>query len=108
MGKCETRKCIKGCIGDYRFVSSEPLAIGLACSERISDSDQSGFSAKVINWSWQNLVAENSLGNVFDENGVRLEIDQACSDYDEITGFCKHSGNRCDMCYENSFEFADV
>lgn len=67
-------KYIIGKIGDFTFKSDEPLAIGMECSKRIQNSRESGFSAKVINWAWDNLVSENTTGNTFNENSVFMKI----------------------------------
>ena len=67
-------KYIIGKIGDFAFKSDEAFAIGVECSKRIHNSRESGFSAKVIDWAWKNLVSENTAGNTFNENGVFMKI----------------------------------
>ena len=68
------KKYIDGQINDFRFTSDEPFSIGIECSERIPNSRESGFSAKIIDWAWKNLVGKNTIGNTFDENGVFMVV----------------------------------
>lgn len=68
------KKYIDGQINDFKFTSDEPFAIGIECSKRIPNSRESGFSAKIIDWAWKNLVGKNTIGNTFDENGVFMVI----------------------------------
>ena len=46
----------------------------MECGKRIPNSRKSGFSAKVIDWAWKNLVSQNTTGNTFNENGVFMKI----------------------------------
>ena len=63
---------IDGCVKDYQFVSTEPIAIGLAVLERIPECE-TGFPAKVVDWAWKSLVNKNENA-VFDESGVQMRL----------------------------------
>lgn len=64
---------IDGCIKDYQFVSTEPIAIGLMCLQQMPDECKDGFPAKVIDWAWKNLVNHNE-GAFFNERGLQMKV----------------------------------
>lgn len=68
---------INGRIKDFKFTSTEPLAIGLKIREMLPGSAESGLAAEATDWAWSGLV-NNRVGSRFSVGEVDMEIVEVC------------------------------